>query len=388
MGAADLVPGISGGTVAFIMGFYAALLQSLKSFNYQAFKYLLTGQWRAFLQNTQWKFLLTLVAGIATSFLLFAGFIQFVLQHEVYRSYLYAAFLGLILGSFYFCIKQVVKWTLCESLGLLIGIGCAYFLTTLSTSSVPFEGSYAVKMNLDYGSVNLSNYKDGFLTNLSEEALGVLVAKNVLDATALVYDENGQLLGQVAELVAAPRISWLNGWMVFCGLIAVCALLLPGISGSYLLTLLGVYPIVIGALADWVSQLKQGSFDFDSFEILLNLGLGILIGVALFARFLSWLLKTYPDLSLAILSGFMIGALRSVWPFWSYDFILLPMKLEKGPQLLALDPIWPSWHSSQAYLALLWMAAGCLLVIGIEFLASRISTIPPKEIVENTKKNR
>ncbi|MFI5343105.1 MAG: undecaprenyl phosphate translocase family protein, partial [Chlamydiales bacterium] len=169
--------------------------------------------------------------------------------------------------------------------------------------------------------------------------------------------------------VAHTAHSRLSGWLIFCGMVAVCALLLPGISGSYLLTLLGVYPMVIGALADWVSHLKQGIFDFDSFEILLNLGLGILIGAALFARLLSWLLKAYPNLSLAILSGFMIGALPSVWPFWSYTSILLPMKLEKGPQLLALDPIWPSWSSSQAYLALLWMAAGCLLVIGLELLA-------------------
>lgn len=370
MGAADLVPGISGGTIAFIMGFYGPLLESLKSFNYQSFKYLLTGQWRAFLQSTHWKFLLTLIAGIATAFLLFAGFIQFVLGHEFYRSYLYAAFLGLILGSFYFCIKQVVKWTMYESLGLAVGAVCAYCLTTISTSQAPLQGSYAVKIDLKYRSSELANYKDGVLTNLTEEALGVLAAKGMIESTTLVYDENGQLLGQVAELAAFPHTSsWLNGWLIFCGMVAVCALLLPGISGSYLLTLLGVYPMVIGALADWVSHLKQGLFDFDSFEILLNLGLGILIGALLFARFLSWLLKAHPNLSLAILSGFMIGALPSVWPFWSYASILLPMKLEKGPQLLALDPVWPSWFSSQAYLALLWMIAGCLLVIGIEFLA-------------------
>ncbi len=127
MGAADLIPGISGGTIAFIMGFYFPLLESLKSFNYTTLKLFLSGRWSTFFQNTGWKFLITLGSGIICSFFLFANFIHYILIHEVYRVYLYSAFSGLIVASLYFCIRQIKNWSAIEFFGLVLGAITAFF---------------------------------------------------------------------------------------------------------------------------------------------------------------------------------------------------------------------------------------------------------------------
>lgn len=278
MGAADLVPGISGGTIAFILGFYPSLIKALKSFNLEAFKLLFTGQWRAFLQKTEWRFLATLISGIVTAFAVLSGSIHFVLEHETYRSYLYAAFLGLILASFFLCIRQVKKWCPKMVLGLAVGALSAFLLTT----AVP------------------------------------------------------EVNGEIPD----------SGWIMFSGALAICAMLLPGISGSYVLSLMGVYPLFIGSLANLFGHLKFGIIDWDAAAILLYLGVGIVVGVLLFSRFLSWLLRTHPDLSLAVLCGFMIGGLRTVWP---------------------------DWNSVEAVQLALWMAVGFSCVFGIEFVAKGTS---------------
>lgn len=373
MGMADLIPGISGGTIAFIMGFYGQLLESLKSLNIAALKLFFTGRWHQFFKQVEWKFLSTLVAGIACAFFLFAGLIHFILGHELYRVNLYAAFLGLILASFYFCIRQINAWSFKEILGLAVGCLLAYSLTSTTLTPDTMQGPYAVKISLSDLKNDVVNYdaQMGLLTELSKESLtGLLIKKNI-DSASLVYDKNGRVLGEVSQIVDSKPVSFLNAWLIICGAIAICALLLPGISGSYLLTLLGVYPLVIGSLADWILNLKQGIFDFESFKVLSNIGFGVILGAILFARALSWLLKKYPGLSLAILSGFMIGALRSVWPFWTYQYVLWPLKLEKGPQLVAVDPIFPVGDVPHVFAALLWALAGFLLVLGIEYIATR-----------------
>lgn len=378
MGAADLIPGISGGTIAFIMGFYFPLLESLKSFNYSTLKLLLSGRWSSFFQITGWKFLVTLVSGMFCSFFLFANFIHYILIHEVYRVYLYSAFLGLILASFYFCIRQIKHWSTKEVLGIVLGAIIAFFLTGSSFSNAHSQGPYAVKMALEYDNNRLlTNYlpESQLLINLSEQTLDGMLAKGVIELNTPLYNNKGDPLGLISDYVIPTKFSFLNSWLIFCGAVAICALLLPGISGSYLFTLLGVYPLIIGSLADWIAHIKHGTFDWDSFEVLLNVAIGIVIGVALFARFLSWLLKTHPGLSLAVLSGFMLGALRSVWPFWSYVYALEPLKLEKGPQLEVINPIWPSNSMEELLLGALFALAGFTLVLFIEMFAERKSQV-------------
>jgi putative membrane protein len=369
MGAADLVPGISGGTIAFIMGFYQDLLNSLKTFKWSSLKLLATFQFRTFLQQVSWRFLLTLISGISFSFILLAGVLHWVLQHEIYRVYLYSGFLGLILASFILCMRELKRWTLLEAMGLLVGALSAYALTG-STLTVEEQGPYAIKM--EYPSDQpLYNYdsNQGLLIYLSKGTLSIMLAKNVIQADTSIYNLEGEVVGLAKDFTVLFKSSYIDFWLIFCGAIAICALLLPGISGSYLLTLLGVYPQAIAALADLVGNIKYGFIDWDAAVLLFNLLIGIVLGALFFSRIASWLLKKYPDISLAVLSGFMIGALRSVWPFWSYTYTLVPIKLSKGPQLLPLEPIMPSFGSWSFVLAILAAIIGFALVFFIELAA-------------------
>lgn len=363
MGAADLVPGISGGTIAFIMGFYHPLLDSLKTINSTSLQLLVKGQWRSFFQVVAWKFLVTLLAGIVIAFISLSSFFHYLLGHEIYRVYLYSGFLGLILASFVFCLRQLKAWKIHHLLGLILGAVSAYFLTNAS-SSFPSEDLYAIKIEL---TTSASNYDatERLLTHLSHATLGAMLAKGLITSDTSIYSLQGGLIGKAADIVpeAGYRIDF---WLMLCGALAVCALLLPGISGSYVLTLLGVYPLIISSLVDLIEGAKQFTFDQEAFFVLLNVGIGILVGLVSFARMVSWLLKTYPDSTIAILSGFLIGALRSVWPFWTYEYALLPLKLHKGPQLLVIDPVWPTFFSPVFLLSLVCAAIGFGLVFTVE----------------------
>jgi putative membrane protein len=374
MGAADLIPGISGGTVAFILGFYHPLLESLKTLNGAALKSLVKGQWRAFSQRVAWRFLLPLVAGIVCSLATLANFFHFILGQEVYRTYLYAIFLGLILASFVFCIRQIQRWTWKSVGGFLLGALCAYVLTD-STLIAPHEGEYAVKVHLESVQTQISvrNYAphQQLLTGLTPQMLSALVAQGGVPETARVYDQHFVDLGEAKEFLVPRSALYFNGWLILCGALAICALLLPGISGSYVLTLLGVYPLVIESLVDFLNGLKALQFNGEAFIVLGNLALGIGMGALGFARVLSWLLRCYPNPTLAALSGVMIGAIRSVWPFWTYTYAFLPLKLEKGAQLVALQPFIPVWNNPLCWQAGMCTVAGFLLVLGLEALARR-----------------
>jgi putative membrane protein len=372
MGAADLIPGISGGTIAFIMGFYFPLLESLKSFNSKTIKLLFNGNRRTFFQKTGWKFLLILGFGIVCSFFLFANFIHHILMHEVYRVYLYSTFLGLILGSFYFCIRQIKKWSVFKFIGLLLGTTIAFLLTGTSLTHTFMQGPYAIKKMIHEESKQLSNYQthDQLLTHLSKQTLRGMLAKGEVQPDTALYTNEEMLIGTISDFVIPAKFSFFNSWLIFCGALAVCALLLPGISGSYIFTILGVYPLIIGSLSDWITHIKLGVFDWESFHVLLNVGIGIVLGFTLFARFLSWLLKTYFELSLAILSGFMLGALHTIWPFWTYTYAINPLKLEKGPQLQLASPIWPH-HLEELLLGIFFALLGFGLVIAIEWISVR-----------------
>lgn len=310
MGSADLIPGISGGTVAFIMGFYEPLIESLKTINVNSFKLLLTLQFKRFSQAFAWRFLVPLGCGIATAFILLAGLFHQILSDPTYRVYLYAVFFGLVVASFLFCAKQIKVWNGKQVAVLVIGALIAHLLT--STSVTP-ESSQTIYAAMGWG---------------------------------------------------------IDLWLVICGAIAITAMLLPGISGSYLLTLLGAYAIVIGALVDFIQAAQQLQFDQEAFFILLSLAIGIVVGLVLFVRGISWLLKHQHDLMIASLVGFMIGSLRSVWPFWSYQYVMNPLKPSKGPQLQPLDILWPDWHSPLVWKAVAWATVGFALVFAIELLVS------------------
>ena len=381
MGMADLVPGISGGTVAFILGFYEKLLESLKTINFATLNLFILGRWKAFFEAVAWKFLLTLILGIATAIFSLSGLIHGLLSHETYRVYLYAFFWGLILASFVFCLGQLKQWTRQTLLCLFLGIGSAYLLNHASMQAGT-EGEYSVYLPLEHISFNspVKNYDSNLklLSGLSKSDVNALLLKKWVHPDDPVFNRDGEIHAAAQNMLQGGNASFFKPWLILCGLLAVCALLLPGLSGSYILNLLGVYPLVIAALADLTGGLGKFTLDQEALFILLNLLIGIVLGGICFSGLVSALLKKFPDPSIALLSGFMIGAIRSVWPFWTYAYALIPGKIEKGPQLIVEGMVWPVFLSPSFLGACLCAAGGFGLVYLIEYLSNNK---PNEEIV-------
>lgn len=377
MGTADIVPGISGGTIAFIMGFYENLLNSISSFDLTALTLLFKGHIPSFFKRVAWEFLSALLLGIAFALIAFSHFFEYILNHEIYRIWLYSLFTGLICASIFFCVKQVQEWKLKQIFALLIGILSAYALTDLELKPAAHEPLYDVEIMMDQSLLNsnaqIRNYNlaKKHLLNVPESTLSAMLAKDVVSSQTPVFSHSDQKQASAASYVQGDFKQGVSGWLIFCGVIAIFALLLPGISGSYMLNILGVYPLVIGAVADFTRSLRIGIFETDSFYILFSLGLGVISGGLIFSRIVSWFLEHYHSITLATLIGFMIGALKSVWPFWTYDYEILPLKIEKGLQLRALEAILPDFTSGLFFLSCLFALVGFLFVIVVEYIASR-----------------
>ncbi|MFN0276160.1 MAG: DUF368 domain-containing protein [Chitinophagales bacterium] len=231
MGAADVVPGVSGGTIAFISGIYQELLDSLKSFNLKAVKILFKEGFVAFWKHINGWFLLFLVAGIALSIVSLSKLILYLLEH--YPSLIWSFFFGLVVASAVFVASTIKKWSWDVIVSAIIGTGIAYYITIATPSQTPVEL-----------------------------------------------------------------------WFIFIsGVIAICAMILPGISGSFILLLMGKYEYILTAL----NELKV--------SIILTFIAGCFIGLTSFSHVLSWLLKKYHNATVALLTGFMFGSLNKVWPW-------------------------------------------------------------------------
>jgi putative membrane protein len=224
MGAADVIPGVSGGTIAFITGIYEELINSIKSVNLSAIKLLFTGKFAEFWKAVNGTFLLSLLTGIAISILSLAKGLKYLLDH--YPILVWSFFFGLVVASAIYVARTIPKWNLGTVASGIAGIIIAYFITIIT----PAEANTTT-------------------------------------------------------------------WFIFLsGAIAICAMILPGISGSFILVLLGMYKFILEAV---------GNFELA----------GAAIGIISFSNILSWLLKKYHNLTIALLAGFMIGSLNKVWPW-------------------------------------------------------------------------
>lgn len=239
MGAADVVPGVSGGTLAFILGIYERLLAAISSCNLAALRLLSSGRVQAFWQHIDGTFLLCLFGGVLASIFSLAGLISYFLEHRPIP--LWALFCALIVTALpHLC--RTVRWTLWRLVLCALGI------------------TFAVLV--------------GMLT---------------------------------------PRELEPQAWMFFiAGAVAICAMILPGISGSFILLMSGMYAPVLLA----VTQLQVG--------VLLLFMLGCIVGLLSFSRLLNWLLGHYHDASLALLIGVVIGALYRIWPWQSAQQLYWP----------------------------------------------------------------
>jgi putative membrane protein len=232
MGAADVIPGVSGGTIAFISGIYEELLSSIKGLP-EALRVLVSSKFnlKLFWKACNGNFMLALLLGIGLSIVSLAKLMTYLL--DTYPIPVWSFFFGLILASVWFVLRDIKKWKVSYFISLILGIAAGYLITVITPSETP----------------------------------------NAL-------------------------------WFIFLsGAIAICAMILPGISGSFILLLMGKYTYILAALTNF------------NIPVILTFAAGAVIGIISFSHFLSWLLKNYNFLTVSFLAGVMFGSLNKIWPW-------------------------------------------------------------------------
>jgi len=283
MGAADVVPGVSGGTMAFILGIYEELIDAIKSFDLRSLRLLLTFRARAFFDSISWKFLLALGLGILTAIFTLAKLLAWLLHNTPVL--IWSFFLGLILASVVTVSRRVKTWQATSWVTLATGLIGIYLLVGMVPGTTP----------------------------------------NDL-------------------------------WFLFVsGAVAICAMILPGISGSFILVLMGKYQYILEA----VNQ--------RDFLILFVVAAGACVGIAAFSRFLGWLLHRYHDLMVAFLTGLMLGSLRKVWPWKETVESMIDSHGNQVP-LIQINTL-PVQLNGEVFAALGLMAAGFLVVLMLDRMA-------------------
>ncbi|WP_251622090.1 DUF368 domain-containing protein [Odoribacter lunatus] len=276
MGAADVVPGVSGGTIAFITGIYEELIYSIKSFDLAALKLLFQLKFKELWKKINGSFLLSVLCGIGISIFSLAKLMNYLLTTHPIE--IWSFFFGLIIASALLISKEIQQWNFSTWIALIAGGAGAYTITILSPAST-------------------------------------------------------------------PETWW---FIMLSGAIAICAMILPGISGAFILLLLGKYSFIMEA----ISELHLG--------IILLFAIGAVIGIISFSHFLSWLLKNHHALTIALLTGFMLGSLNKVWPW----------KETSGLNVL------PDKYATQSDpfigRAVLLCLLGFFLIQGIEYLARKL----------------
>jgi putative membrane protein len=285
MGAADVVPGVSGGTMALILGIYQRLLEAIRAFDLTLLRMLAARRFRDAVNHVDMLFLIPLGAGILGAILFFTRVVSLPRMVREDPEQIYALFFGLIIGSIFVLLRGLggLRWrdTACLVAGTALGL--------LIVNLVPFE---------------------------------------------------------------TPVDSW---FIFLSGALAICAMILPGISGSFILLLLRKYEHVFNGI---------GHFDF---SIIVPFALGAATGLMLFSRILTWLLRHYYRVTISTIIGMLIGSLWLLWPFQarSYDVI-------RGKQQLVYStPIWPAELGAGEFLAIALCIVGIAIVFTIERLARR-----------------
>lgn len=286
MGAADVIPGVSGGTIAFIAGIYEELINSIKSIDLIAIKLLFTFKFAAFWKKINGNFLLAVIGGIGISIFSLAQLMKYLLQaHPIF---IWSFFFGLIIASSILVAKEIKKWDIFTILSLLAGACIAYTITVLTPGSTP------------------------------------------------------------------------NNWwfIMLSGAIAICAMILPGISGAFILLLMGKYEYIITA----VSELN--------IQVLILFAIGAIGGIISFSHLLSWLLKNYHTLTVSLLTGFMVGSLNKVWP-WKNEIETVVDSHGVKQVLIEKNVLPTTFESLTGQNAFLWEAivmciVGFFLIWGIE----------------------
>lgn len=300
MGAADVIPGVSGGTIAFITGIYDQLIGSINSINGTALKLFFSGKFKEFWKHINGSFLVSLFCGILVSVLSLAGLMQYLLEHHPIQTW--AFFFGLIVASSIFILRGIQGWNMKSAMFPVLGVVLGIVVCTLSPTQTP-------------------------------DAL----------------------------------------WFIFLsGAIAICAMILPGISGSFILLILGKYKYIMGA----ITGLTTGAAVGESLVILCVFAVGAVCGILAFSRLLHWLLARFNKETLMVLAGFIIGSLVKVWPWSNMEAIVISQFPEIADMAAATQQAIPAevladyipQVDMQISSAVLFALIGFFLVTGIEIL--------------------
>lgn len=292
MGTANIIPGVSGGTIALITGIFERLINAIKSFNLQAIRLLLKGDLKGFARHTDLVFLIVLFAGVGFAIVSLARIFGFLFKE--YPVYIWSYFFGLILASVYFVGKTVSKWSPAAIISFILGSAFAIALTFMRPAS-----------------------------------------------------ENSGTL-----------------YLFICGIVAVCSMILPGISGSFILILMGNYQLVA---IDAINNLR--------FKVLIPVLIGAAVGLLGFSYLLSWIFKKFRDQTIALLTGFILGSLGIIWP-WKKTIYMLDaagnMILKKGEPVVERYLMTLPQHINQEFFfAVFIMLAGIVSIWIIETQAGK-----------------
>lgn len=284
VGAANIIPGVSGGTIALITGIFEELINSIKSIDLKAIRLLFTGKLRTFQSHTNLYFLIAVFGGAATGIYLLAFILEPLFRD--YPHFVWAFFLGLIMASVIFVGRKVAKWSPVVIAFFVAGTAIALFVTT------------------------------------------VLKPATENDAT---------------------------GYLFICGIVAICSMILPGLSGSYVLLLMGNYELVM------IQSVKNMDF-----SVLLPLVFGAFFGLISFAYLLAWVFKKYRDQTISLLIGFIFGSLGILWPWKNAVFQIFEGGKEK---VVGYDYYLPPSLNAEVLTSILFVVAGFLIVWLVEKLA-------------------
>jgi putative membrane protein len=292
MGAADVVPGVSGGTIAFILGVYEDLINAIHSIDISFFRKLFSFKLRQAFGTDSWRFLAALGSGIAVAILTLSRGLLWALEH--YPEMVWAFFFGLVLASVLVVAKRVQQWTA----GKFVIAVVAAVLAFLLFGAVPLE---------------------------------------------------------------TPTDAW---FLFLTGAISICAMILPGISGAFVMLLLGKYQFTLEALVT------------GNLVPIIIMGLGAIVGIITFARFLRWLLTRYHDLTVAALIGLIVGALRKVWP-WK-EAMQVEGLTESQKHLVGEANVLPNAFTGEVAAAVGFMILGFVVVFLLEYFGSRKQAAAPE----------
>ena len=289
MGGADIIPGVSGGTIAFITGIYSQLVDAIRSFDTLFVRRLLRLDLTGALAEVHARFLACLLFGILTAVVTMAGFMNYMLNNHPVE--IWSLFFGLIAASIFVVGREIKP---------LNGVNMGFVL--LGT-----VGSYL-------------------------------------------------LVGMIP--VSTPETP---AFIFLCGSIAICAMILPGISGAFLLLMLGKY--------EYVTRTLKNPFLWDNFVVIATFAGGAVVGIVLFSRVLHYLLSRWHAATVSVLTGFMIGALRKVWP---WKEVLESAVIRGKMHVLRTQNVLPDGFTGEVALAVGLFAVGILVVIALERLSNRV----------------